>query len=343
MSDDVVRRAARWVYEAAPAEQKSISFLWHAGEPLTAGQGFYKRAFRIIEDELRDKVNVRFIFQTNATLITDSWCDLFDKHQVTIGVSLDGPRDIHDINRLSWSRRGSFDRSMRGVEVLRRRGYNPPAICVLTPRSLTEPDAIYDFFFSNNFPSVGFNVEETEGAHSGARDFDALPSEMRGAYVRFMRQIWKRQRKDGSRLRVREFERTLSVIEGLRRDRDFVATPDEVIPFANVLINRDGAISTFAPELSSTLSSEYNNFIIGSVFDTPLEVRTGAALACLERDLEAGRRACQATCAYYPVCGGGYQSNRYAEHNSLQATETSTCRLQRKALTDMVLTELSYL
>ena len=344
MSDEVVRRAAQFVFAAMPAEQTEVIFLWHAGEPLAARMDFYRRAFSIIETEAGSRIHVRFSFQTNATLVNDKWCRFFANHDVTLGVSIDGPRHIHDSSRVSWGGTGSFDRTMRGISVLRAHGYNPPAICVLTPRSLDQPDAIYEFFLENRFPSVGFNVEESEGVYTRSRHLDASQSDVRWAYFRFMRRIWQRRLKDGNRLRVREFERELAMIEDIRRDPTFVATPDEVRLFANITIRRDGSISTFAPELASTPSVEYGDFTVGNVLnDTPLTVRAGTAVARLQRDIQAGRDACKATCPYYPLCGAGYQSNRYAERKSLMATETVACQLHRKALTDVVLTELAAL
>lgn len=344
MSESVLRNAVRFVFASLPPDQRQVAILWHAGEPLTAGFDFYRNAFDIIEQERPAGVHVRYSFQTNATLVSEDWCRLLDQHDVSVGVSIDGPRELQDANRVSWSGRGSFDRAMRGVHLLREHGYDPPAICVLTPQALQCPDAVYEFFRDNAFPSVGFNIEESEGVHLRSRHLDASPGGVRALYKEFMRRIWDRRLADGNTLRIREFERQFSIIEKLRADRAFVATPDEAIPFANIVVRRNGEISTFAPELASTPSAEYGDFVVGNVMsDTPTAVREGDRLKRLTAAVEGGRAACRAQCAYFPVCGGGYQSNRYAEHGTLRATETTTCRLHLQALTDVVLTELAEL
>lgn len=341
MSEEVVKAAASFVLKAAPRGQTEFRFLWHAGEPLAAGIDFYKRAFAAIDDLLPHGASVRHSIQTNGTLVTVDWCRLLQAYNVSVGISIDGPRRLHDANRVAWSGRGSHERTMRGLELLRAHGFNPAAICVLTPIALECPDEIYDFFRQQNFPSVGFNVEESEGTHPRSRHLDSTDSELRGKYVRFMRRLWERWSADRGALRVREFERELAMICDLQESADFVATPDEVIPFANITIRRDGAISTFAPELASTRSRKYDDFVVGNVlFDEPADVLQGDALRKLQRDVERGRKACKLTCAYFALCGGGFQSNRIAEHGTLEATATSTCRVHRMALTDVVLSKL---
>ncbi|MGD9529869.1 MAG: cyclophane-forming radical SAM/SPASM peptide maturase GrrM/OscB [Dehalococcoidia bacterium] len=341
MSDAVLKAAAAFLYQAAPDNQSKFNFLWHAGEPLTAGIAFYRRAFEIIDAARPSSASVSHTFQTNGTLVSKEWCAFLMNHNVHIGISIDGPQAIHDANRSSWSGRGSFKRAMRGYDLLKNNGYDPAAICVLTPDSLTMPDEIYDFFRDHDFPSVGFNLEESEGAHVNSPYLRLTQPDARRQYVRFMQRIWDRRAADGSRLRIREFDQNLSIIEALRRDPNFRATPDEVIPFANITIRRDGGIGTFAPELMSTKSVQYNDFVLGNVLtDKPSDVLSGTAMLQLWADLENGRGGCRDTCAYFAVCGGGFQSNRYAEHGTLTATDTTTCRIHCMALFDAIVSKL---
>lgn len=342
MTPAVLRATIEFVLAALPDGQREVVFLWHAGEPLTAGLHFYRSAFALVAERAEQRgVKARHSFQTNATLVTDEWAELFGSVDTSIGVSIDGPRHLHDANRVGWNDRGSFDRVMRGVRTLRRHDFDPAAICVLTRRSLAEPDAIYDFFSEERFPSVGFNVEETEGAHQTSSLVPDDGEDIRAEYAAFMERLWARRQADGGRLRVREFERELAMIRELQRDAEFVPVPDEAVPFANITIRRDGAVSTFSPELASSSSTRYGDFVIGNVLThTPEQVRAGAALMTIASDVEAGRAHCRRECPYFPVCGGGFQSNRVAEHGSLAASETHTCRVHRKVLADVVLTKL---
>jgi uncharacterized protein len=337
----VLEAAARFVFAAAP-DQRSFRFLWHAGEPLAAGLPFYQRAFAVIEGLAPAGSSVTHSIQTNGTLISESWCRLFEAHCVQIGLSIDGPADVHDANRRTWSNRGSHAQVMRGCGLLREHGIDPAALCVLTPLSFAKADDLYDFFVGAGFTSVAFNVDEAEGANATSSLSRAAPETILAGYKEFMRRLWRRWRADSGRLRIREFQQELSCIHDLQVDSTFVREPDEVVPFGILTVRRDGGVSTFAPELASTSSPQYADFVVGNVLrDSPAEVRAGASLRRLSEDVARGRLACQRSCPYYAMCGAGFQSNRIAEHGSLAATETWTCRLHRQSLLDVIVEELS--
>lgn len=340
MSDEVLEASARFLFEVAAGQEK-VRFLWHAGEPLTAGVPFYERAFSILQRGAPPGVEVEHAVQTNGTLVTAEWCRFFNEHGVRVGLSIDGPEHVHDASRVSWAGRGSHRRVMRGYALLRDHGINPGALCVLTSESLNHPDVLYDFFAETGFESVAFNVEEAEGVHRTTSLASVEPGRLESRYRDFIRQIWRRWRVDPHRPVIREFDQELGCIQDLQADPAFTRQPDETVPFGIVTIRKDGAISTYSPELASTASAPYADFVLGNVMrDSLADVVTGEAFGRLARDVQLGRDACATSCAYYALCGGGFQSNRVAEHGSLLGTETTTCRVHRKTLTDVVVGEL---
>ena len=99
MSDAVLRAAASFLFareEKDRSVDRSVEFLWHAGEPLAAGIAFYERAFQIIADLAPTGVSVSHVMQTNGTLVSPAWCEFFRKHRISLGLSIDGPaKPIH--------------------------------------------------------------------------------------------------------------------------------------------------------------------------------------------------------------------------------------------------------
>src|SRR5262249_19491497 len=96
-----------------------ITVVWHAGEPLVVPVAFYREAFATIE-RLRPKsgsgpVTVKHSFQTNGMLIDGEWCRLFLEWNVGVGVSIDGPRDLHDRHRKTRNGHGTFDKTLAGI------------------------------------------------------------------------------------------------------------------------------------------------------------------------------------------------------------------------------------
>jgi uncharacterized protein len=345
MSDAVLRAAASFLFareEKDRSVDRSVEFLWHAGEPLAAGIAFYERAFQIIADLAPTGVSVSHVMQTNGTLVSPAWCEFFRKHRISLGLSIDGPAELHDAYRRTWGGQGSHARAMRGLRLLREHRFNPSAICVLTKEALMRPDEIYDFFKGSGFTSIAFNVDEDEGANATSslshEGFDVV----RRQYAAFMRRLWRRWRSDGGVIRVREFDHVLACIRNLQLDASFFREPDEVVPFGIITVNREGGISTFAPELASTASREFGDFVLGNVLtDTPDAVEDSHVFRRLAAEVLAGRDLCRQTCKYYPLCGAGFQSNRISERGSLRATETRTCKLHRQTLIDVILDELT--
>ena len=124
--------ASGWVEEG-------VRVVWHAGEPMVLPIDFYRRAFRLIDGLKPPGLSVTHSFQTNGTLIDDAWCEFFAAEQISVGVSIDGPQLLHDINRVTRSGRGTFDRTIAGIRRLRRHGVPFHVISVLSAESLAAP------------------------------------------------------------------------------------------------------------------------------------------------------------------------------------------------------------
>src|SRR6185295_5262768 len=125
-----------------------FSLLWHAGEPLAVPVDFYEKACARLRQFNRRNIRIKQHFQTNATLINQAWCDFFTAHEAHVSVSIDGPRQIHDANRVTRSGRGTFEQAMRGVRLMQQNGMSIHNIAVLTRASLEQPDEMWNFFLS---------------------------------------------------------------------------------------------------------------------------------------------------------------------------------------------------
>jgi len=99
-----------------------LTVIWHAGEPLVVPIAFYEKAFEAIEALRPAALKLRHSIQTNGMLITSAWCDLFKKWDVGVGVSIDGPKHLHDAHRVTRTGRGTFDQTIAGIRVLQKEG-----------------------------------------------------------------------------------------------------------------------------------------------------------------------------------------------------------------------------
>lgn len=338
MSEATLRAALRLLLSrCVPGD--SVRILWHAGEPLAVGLEFFERASEIIRECNPCGVRLSQTLQTNGTLIDERWCRFFIREKILLGLSVDGPAIVHDRHRKNCRNGPTFALVLRGMDLLKKHGIPLRAIAVLTPHSLNFPDEIFDFFLKAEFKSVGFNLEETEGVHvSPFRDQKPEAGHFREKYKAFMSQLFDRWHGAGRRPRIREFESMSLAIGTFLRTHSFNRTMDDLIPFRNIVVTREGEISTFSPELASGTTSDPLRFSIGNVhrissFD---EIVTNHKFQELAAEIKKGVDRCRSECEYFPICGGGTASNKFYERGTFDCTETAICALHRKTLAHVV-------
>src|SRR5579864_2874902 len=113
-------------------------------------------------------IHVTHCFQTNGTLINQEWCDFIKRHDVHVGVSLDGPRHVHDAHRVDRAGKGTFPRTLHGLKLLQQNNIDASIIMVLTRYALAYPDEVWQFFIEHGLTHLAFNVEEIEGVHTAS-------------------------------------------------------------------------------------------------------------------------------------------------------------------------------
>jgi uncharacterized protein len=136
----------KFLDEASKRSQK-IELIWHGGEPLATDISVYRDIVKK-QKEISQEAGVTFrnVLQTNGTLINQEWINFFIEEKFGIGVSLDGTQEIHDIYRLSLSKNGTFEKTIRGINLLKKNGVPVSVLAVVTKNSLSHAKEIYEFF-----------------------------------------------------------------------------------------------------------------------------------------------------------------------------------------------------
>ncbi|MCB1507033.1 MAG: GRRM system radical SAM/SPASM domain protein [Hyphomicrobiaceae bacterium] len=303
-----------------------LSVVWHAGEPLVIPIEWYQAAFDILSAELGDCCRISHSIQTNATLIDDDWCQFFLRHRVRVGVSLDGPADLHDRHRRTRTGGGTHEAAMNGVRALQRHRVPYHAIIVITADSLDHAEDIHAFLLAEGVDQVGFNFDEAEGVHA-----ESSLEGREGAHAAFLARMLDHMIADGARWQVREFSLARKqIVDGHPvwrwRGRSFPEN-DQVLPFALVSVAWNGDFSTFSPELIGQQAPEFGNFVFGNVHRSGyLTAFSQVAFRRIWNDVLKGVDTCRNACAYYHYCGGGAPANKYFENGSLASGETLYCR-----------------
>lgn len=142
MSDEVLSSFITNYITSQPTPD--VEFVWQGGEPTLLGIDFFKRVVEL-QKPFADQKTISNAFQTNGTLLTDEWCVFLKENNFMVGISLDGPREIHDCYRHDRLGKGTFDRVMQGLRLLQEHGVDYNVLTSVARATARQPLEVYQF------------------------------------------------------------------------------------------------------------------------------------------------------------------------------------------------------
>jgi uncharacterized protein len=144
MSNATLETYIRQLLESHRTPQVTVA--WQGGEPTLMRLEFFQRAVEMVERYRRPGQTVQHTFQTNGILLDDDWCEFFRTNGFLVGLSVDGPREIHDTYRVDRLARGTFDKVMHGWRLLRKHGVEFNILCTVNAANERHGRTVYRFF-----------------------------------------------------------------------------------------------------------------------------------------------------------------------------------------------------
>jgi uncharacterized protein len=142
MKEEVLEKYIRDYIDSQPGDE--VLFSWQGGEPTLLGTDFFRKALAL-QKEYGEGRKISNTLQTNGTLITDEWAALFAANNFLIGLSVDGPADLHDYYRKYSSDAGSFSKVMDAVRLFHKHGVEFNTLTVVNDRNSKVPLRVYRF------------------------------------------------------------------------------------------------------------------------------------------------------------------------------------------------------
>jgi len=331
-----------------------VTVVWHSGEPLTLPPSYYDNAIGLIL-RLRDmlaaaNVSVRFAIQTNGVLIDDDWCRFFKRHEerLHVGVSCDGPSDLHDSYRLNWNGRATHLQTIRGMDLLSRSGIKYKIIAVVTRKTLRRPEAFYKFFFERREHLSGFHFNVLADGRSPDPDL-AYSADDRLAYYSFYRRLLDLSREThnaGDEFEILNFSHGTARILASKDAGGPMCFDEASAPLKSLNVDSRGNVTAFYAGLSiDVLRDEYGDgkgLSLGNIFEMPFEdMARSKKLQRIMEDFAISRRSCEASCEYFSVCSGGFEISKKQRFGTFEAAETVECLIHVKTLVDALLDDIS--
>jgi uncharacterized protein len=230
MPPEVLESYIRSYIAAQPADAPEVHFAWQGGEPTLLGVDFFRNVVNL-QQKYADGKNIHNALQTNATLINDEWAAFLAESGFLVGVSIDGPRELHDCYRVDKGHAPTFDRVMRGIACLKALGVEFNTLTVVHRQNALQPLDVYRFLketgsgFMQLIPVV--ERKTTMPASDGLvliQPSSAQPAEVTDwsveplAYGKFLAAIfdeWVRQ--DVGRVFIQQFDVALESWLGLQQ------------------------------------------------------------------------------------------------------------------------------
>lgn len=331
MTLETVRKAAQFVKSLGAADEH-FRVLWHMGEPLTVPPSWYREAHHVVSEVLGPR-KVEFHFQTNAVLLSPAWMELLrEDARIQIGISLDGPSELHDARRRTRNGGPTHAAVMEAVSLLRTSGVPFNVIAVITDLTLDRADDFYDFFLAIAPKLLALNPEEVDGIRT-VSSLGAAHSERR--YRSFLRRLAERVLRDRSPLVIRELVQVEQFIRTNRRSESIECAGNRVNSSGQIVsVDWRGNLHTFSPELLGMAIPGVGQWLGNVHTDSPITIESSLPHATLRGTIDRGIARCRAQCQYFQFCGGGSPSNKWFENGSFDSDETRYCRLAIQAPID---------
>ncbi len=304
MSAEVHESYIRQLLEAHAVPEVTIA--WQGGEPTLMGLDFYRRSVELQRQYARPGMRIENTFQTNGILLDEEWCAFFRENGFLVGLSMDGPADMHDHFRKDRAGRGTFERVLKAARLLQEQRVEFNILCTVNSWNGSHPLRVYRFFRDD------LEAHYIQFIPIVERDNESGFQEGESVTVRSVRpEQW-------GRFLIDIFD------EWVTRDvgRTFVLNFDGALAG---WLGRAGTVCIFGPTCGLGMALEHNGdlyscdhfveprYYLGNILETPL-----SDLVACEQQRRFGLdkrdtlpRFCR-ECEYLSVCNGECPKNRLA-------------------------------
>jgi len=294
MSDEMLEEYIVQHIDAYPEEV--IRFSWHGGEPTLLGLDYFQKIVALQRKYQPPNRLIANGIQTNGTLLDENWCRFFAAENFAVGLSLDGPKEMHDQYRLTKDRNPTHEQAMRGYRLLQKHQVYTDILCVVNAYNVQFALQVYRFFKQINAKYINF-LPMVEGGVSHT----TVPAEAWGEFLCTIFDEWRDQ--DIGKVKVQIFEEA-----------------------ARIAFNQEHSLCIFRPTCGDVPVLEHNgdfyscdHFVntehyLGNIKETPLVelLESPAQRAFGQAKLKTLPRYCQ-ECEVKAMCNGECPKNRFIE------------------------------
>jgi len=299
MTDEVLENFVRKYIAAQPEGTREINFTWQGGEPTLMGIDFFQKAVEFQQKYARPNMAITNSFQTNGTLLNDDWGRFFNEVNFLVGLSVDGPEELHNKFRPDKKGAGSFKAVMHGLEVLKRHSVRFNTLTCVQSHNGDFAEGIYLFLKKIGSRFLQF-IPIVEQDNAGKVTPQSVRPEQYGRFLSRIFDCWLHYG-DVGEVFIQNFEVTLNLWMGYPSP---VCVHAETCGLA-AAIEHDGSI--YSCDHFVTRENQ-----IGSVIgDSIVEIMESEHQRTFGRDKKDKLPNFCRNCQFLKVCNGGCPKDRF--------------------------------
>ena len=283
-----------------------VYFTWQGGEPTLAGLTYFEKVIEL-QEKYKGNKTIKNSIQTNGVLINEKWCLFLHKHNFLVGISIDGPKEIHDKYRVNNANRGTFDKVMNAINLFKKHKVDFNTLTVINNINVQQPLVVYNFLKDIGSTHIQFiELLETrelddnfipiwmsdDVSNADVMDFSS-PSVSYGRFMKTVFRTWVE--KDVGTIYIRQFETFLNRFAG---NKHTVCIFQETCG-DNLVIESNGDIYECDHYV-------YPTHYIGSVHSQLLPSYHGNKVDSAKQQLSDKCKKCM----YLEICNGGCPKHR---------------------------------
>jgi uncharacterized protein len=217
---------------------QAVGFAFQGGEPTLAGLDFYRKLLAYQKQYNRNHARISNALQTNGMCIDEAWAEFLAEHRFLVGLSLDGPKDIHDLNRTDARGGGSHRRVEQAAAWFDQYGVEYNILCVVTKPVARHVEKVYHYYAKKGFRYLQFiPCLDGLGETPGQNPYSLTP-ELYESFLKKLFDLWYWDFRNGNRVSIRMFDNILHLLLGY---------PPESCDMkgycsANTVVEADGAV-----------------------------------------------------------------------------------------------------
>lgn len=226
------------VQRAFECGEYQVGFAFQGGEPTLAGLDFYKKLLEFQKKYNVKKIKVTNALQTNGTVIDKEWAMFLAENHFLVGLSLDGPKEIHDLNRINATGAGTYSKIEKTINLFNTHRVTYNILCVVTKSVARHIGKVYNYFIKKGFRYLQFIPCLDElGVEPGLNPYSLTPD----LYEEFLKRLFDLWFKDflaGKEISIRMFDNIVQMLLGY---------PPESCDMkgacsANIIVEADGSV-----------------------------------------------------------------------------------------------------